>query len=225
MSQNNNQISSRLVYENAKKIMMDANLSVTNVKLTQSDLRLEQQMSTSKTTYIFAILNNNNGPSNTVFPTEVRLTQQDSFVASQLGFFIAKPSGVTDCAFIVHSYPSPVTFSTTGTAAAAETLYNSLLAIMVNNDNVLPVWHLGRHRSVPQSQQQTGAANANNIAQDQIDLSSDGFVPVEPNILLIGSKNSVITMTLPSGLAAVETFQRSIIWFRGLLAQNSTILT
>jgi hypothetical protein len=225
VSQNNSQMNSRLVFENAKSIITAAGLNVASAKLTQSDLRLEQQLVTTKTQYQFAVLNNNNGPSGSLFNTEVRLTQQDSFVAASVGFFLAKPTSATDATFIAHTYPSPVTFSTAGTAAAAETLYNSLLAIMINNDNVLPVWHLGRHRMVPQSQAQTGAANANNIAQDQIDLSSDGFVPVEPNLLLIGSKNNVITVTLPSALAAVEANQRAILWFRGVLAQNSTIIT
>lgn len=78
---------------------------------------------------------------------------------------------------------------------------------------------------VPQSQQATAAANQNGIAQDQIDLSSDGFFPVEPNILFVGSKGYQIVVTLPAALAAVTAFERLRIHYRGVLGQNTTIIT
>jgi hypothetical protein len=96
---------------------------------------------------------------------------------------------------------------------------------MVNNVNVLPVLSIGRFRAVPQSQQVAAAANQNGIAQDQIDNSSDGLIPVEPNVLFIGSKGNVITVTLPAAMAAVDANMRAILVFRGVLAQNSTIIT
>jgi hypothetical protein len=214
----------RLVYENAKKILALYGIDPKSAKLTQSDLVLEQALSTTTTQYQFAVLSNNNGPSGTQFNTEVRLTQQDSFIVSQMGYFIGVPTSATDATIIWHTYPSPVIFTTT-TALAAETLYNSKLAIMVNNDNVMPVYHMGKHRSVPQSQQATAAANQNGIAQDQVDMSSDGWNAIEPNILLIGSKNSIITLTLPAAVGSIVANSRVRLWFRGLLAQNSTSLT
>jgi hypothetical protein len=223
VSINNNQQGSRLVYENATRIVAKAGLMNDQTYLTQSDLRLEQAVSATKTSYQFAILNNNNGPSGTLFNTEIRLTQQDSFVASQMGFYLGLPSSATDATFILHAYPSPAVFTTSH--AAAEVLYNSVLAIMVNNVNVLPVLSLGRFRAVPQSQQVAPAANQNGIAQDQIDLSSDGKMPVEPNILFIGSKGNIITVTLPAVVATVDANMRMILWFGGVLAQNSTIIT
>lgn len=225
MSKNNTQVNSRLIFENAKQIITAAGLTLNDAKLTNSDLRLEQQAVTGKTQFQFPVLTNNNGPANSLFNTEIRLNQQDSFVASAWGFFISKPSSVSDATYILHTYPNPVTFSTVGVAAAAETLYNSTFSIAVNNDIVMPVLSTRRFRAVPQSQAQTGAANANNIAYDQIDLTSDGFNILEPNILFIGSKNTVINLNLPAGLAAVETNQRMHIIYEGVLAQNSTIIT
>lgn len=224
---NINGATARMVYENAITIIENAGLTPDMTKLTMSDLVLEQQLLTTSTVYSFPVLNNQNGnQGNTIFNTEVRMTQQDSFVASQWGFFLAKPSSASDTTFVVQSYPNPQIFTTGASAAQAETIYNSVARVTVNNDVVFPVWHLSRHRLVPQTQQQpliTGVENA--VPYSQIDLSTDGFYPLEPNLLLIGSKNTVIQVVLPGNLSAVESFQRLRCHFRGVLAQNSTSIT
>jgi hypothetical protein len=222
-----NTATARLVYENGLRIVKEAGLDPDVVKLTQSDLVLEQQLFTNITGYQFPVLNNQNGnQGGVIFNTEVRLTQQDSFISSAWGFFLAAPASAIDSTFIVQTYPNPLVFVTAGASAAAETLYNSVAQIKVNNDVVYPVWHLSRHRMVPQTQQTpliAGVENANPYAQ--IDLSSDGFFPMEPNFVVIGSKNTVITANLPAALAEVTPFMRARFHFRGLLAQNSTIIT
>jgi hypothetical protein len=43
--------------------------------------------------------------------------------------------------------------------------------------------------------------------------------------VLIGSKNYIPSIILPAALAAVETVQRAVIIFRGILAQNSTVIS
>lgn len=225
MSVQNGQINARLVFENAIKVINAAKLTLDVTKCTISDLRLEQQAVVNKTTYQFAVLSTNNGPGGTQFNTEIRLNQQDSFVAAVWGFFISAPASNLDATFILHTYPSPAVFTVANSALAAETLYNSIMTISINNDIVLPVISTNRFRAVTQSQQVAAAANQNGIAQDQIDGSSDGFMPVEPNILFIGSKNSVINIILPAALAAVMPFQRMTCFYRGVLAQNSTIIT
>jgi hypothetical protein len=230
MSTQNSTINSRFVFENASGMLADAGLDIQNSVLTQSDLILEQQLSTTLTQYQFPVLNNQNGPSGTLFNTEIRLNQQDSFVASAWGAFLLKAASPIDATFIVHTYPNPVTFSGAGVAAALETIYNSYCKITANNQVILPVWSLSRHRSVPQSQAIAADAGVYpGIAYDQIDLSSDGFYPMEPNIVFIGSKNYVIQVILPTALAAVDTAgttsDRLRLHYRGVLAQNSTIIT
>lgn len=221
----NTQVNSRLIFENALAVADNAKLSVDVTKCTISTLRLEQQALTTKTQYQFPVLNNQMGTTNTIFNTEIRLTQQDSFVAAAWGFYISKPSSTTDATYILHTYPSPAVFTTSGVAAASETLYNSIIQIQINNDVILPVLSTVRFRYVPQSQQVAAGTNQNGIAQDQIDLSQDGCIPVEPNILFIGSKNTVINLNLPAALAVVETNQRMHMIFHGVLMQNSTIIT
>jgi hypothetical protein len=230
MSQQNSSVNSRLVFENAASIMQGAGLNLNDAILTQSDLVLEQLLAVGLTSYTFPVLQNDISPNGAQrFNTEIRLTQQDSFVASSCGMFLIRAATPVDATLIAHTYPSPAVFSGAGVAAALETLYNSYMKIVVNNQVIVPVWHLSRHRMVPQSQQVAAGANQNGIAQDQIDLSSDGFFPMEPNVIIIGSKGTVITITLPQALAAVDgtgtPSDRVRLHFRGVLGQNTTIIT
>lgn len=212
-----------LYYERAVKMANSQGVSVDAAKLTQSTLRLEQKMVAGRTQYTFGVLVNNNGPAGTLFPTEVRLNQQDVFITSELTYAIASAASDADAAIIPHTYPSPVVFA--GHAANYELLYNSQLQITVNNIVVTPTLFTSRFRVVPQSQQATAAANQNGIAQDQVDFSTDGSMPTGPSFLIIGSKNNLIQLNLPAGLTAVGTSDRIILEFRGHLAQNATIIT
>jgi hypothetical protein len=219
-------VNARFVYDNALKILASYNINPASAKLTQSDLILEQQLLTTLTAYIFPVLTNDNGPSGSRFNTEIRLTQQDSFIASSWGVFLVEPTSAVDATFIAQTYPNKLVFVTAGESVALETIYNAYCKITVNNDVILPVWSLSRHRYVPQTQQTAliaGVQNANPYAE--IDLSEDGFFPVEPNILFVGSKGYQIQMILPAALAAVGPFTRMRVHYRGVLAQNTTIIT
>jgi hypothetical protein len=219
-------VNARYVYDNALKILASYNISANTAMLTQSDLILEQQLLTTLTSYIFPVLSNDNGPSGTRFNTEQRLNQQDVFIASSWGVFLAEPTSATAANFILQTYPNALVFTTGSESAALETIYNSYCKITVNNTVILPYWSLSRHRYVPQTQQTaliTGVENANPYSQ--IDLSQDGFNPVEPNILFVGSKGYQIQVILPAALAAVGSFTRMRIQYRGVLAQNTTIIT
>jgi hypothetical protein len=225
MSNQQSTVNARYVYDNALKILAFYQIAAASAKLTQSDLILEQQLLTTASQYTFPVLTNDNGPSGSRFNTEIRLTQQDTFIASAWGFFLVNPSSAVDTTFIAQTYPNNIIF-TGGSSAALETLYNSYAKITVNNDVILPVWSLSRHRMVPQTQQTAtiaGVENGNPYAQ--IDLSQDGFNPTEPNLLFVGSKGYQIVVVLPAALTAVTTYLRARIHYRGLLAQNTTIIT
>lgn len=216
-------VNAMLYYQRAVEMAKQQGVAIDEAKLTQSTLRLEQKLVAGRTQYTFGVLVNNNGPSGTLFPTEVRLNQQDVFITSELTYAIAAAASDADAALIPHTYPSPLTF--TSKAANYELLYNSQLQITVNNRVITPTLFTSRFRVVPQSQAVAAAANQNGIAQDQIDFSTDGSMPTGPSFLLIGSKNNLIQLNLPAGLTAVGTSDRVILEFRGHLAQNSTIIT
>jgi hypothetical protein len=216
----------RAVYNNAVRICAFYKIGVDEAYCTMADLILEQQLLTTLTNYTFPVLTNDNGPSGSRFNTEIRLELQDVFVASSWGVFLLEPASVADATFIAQTYPNKLVFVTAGESVALETIYNAYFSITVNNDVILPKWSASRHRMVPQTQQTAliaGVQNANPYAQ--IDLSQDGFVPVEPNVLFVGSKGYRIVLTLPAGLAAVGPFTRARVHYRGVNCQNTTIIT
>lgn len=207
----------RMVYENSLRALANAfpGQDVRQFKCTQSFLRLELALSTSITRYQFQILNQTAGSQ---FNTEQRLNLQDSFVISSMGIFLGKPSSSTDTTFELQTYANTVTFTN---AAAMNAIYNGTLQIAVNNDVIVPAWDAQRHFYRPQTQL-TAAANS---PLDQKRLAEDGFYAVEPNVTAIGSKNTVITLNLPAALSAVDANSRVIVYLRGVLAQNSTVVS
>jgi hypothetical protein len=215
----------RCQYEIARAIVKKAGLNPEDVYLTPSTLRLELQLLTTKAQYIFGVTTVNNGPAGTLFNTEVRLNQQDSFITSEIQLALGEPSSTTDATWPDHFYPSPAVFSGAGEAAALEVVYKSQLKITVNNKVVMPTLHTGRFRNVPFAQQVAAAANQNGIARDQADHSVDGMMVEVPSVVLIGSSNNLVEIDFPNAPAAVGANTRLVLMFHGLLAQNSTIIT
>jgi hypothetical protein len=228
MSNRISQMDARLVYKTGMDIVVKAKLSLDDVKLTQSTLRFEQQLVLGRTQYTFGILtsdlgSNNSQPTN----TEVRLRQQDSFITSNIAFRLGEPTTATDATYIDATYPSPTVFAAAGEAAALGVLYKGQIKLTVNGDVIVPTLHTGRFLFVPPTQKATAAANQNGIAYDAIDNATDGVMICEPNLVLIGSKGNIFETSYPVGVTVISAagFTRMIFEFRGLNAQNSTIIT
>ena len=216
-------INERQIFDQAQISLASAfqdvpGFDVRNYKLTQSYLRAEVALVTGQSQYRFNILVNQSQPQ--PFNTEVRLNLQDAFVTSAVGFFIAAPTGPTDATFLPATYPDSQVFTTT-TARDAQTLYNGSLRITVNNNVLVTAWDTYRHFYVPQTQ---GDSTATPPVRDEQN-GMDGFFPMEPNIVLVGSKNNQIVLELPAGLTTVLANSRAILWLRGILAQNSTVVS
>src|SRR5574337_2088087 len=211
-------IDARLIYENSKEALRKAFPDIPQIaeicKLTQSTLRLEQPLIAGNTNYQFPVLVNQQVFSN----TEKRLLQQDSAIVYAMGVFAALPASATDTAFTLDTYESPVKYAANSTPLRS--LWNgSNLSITVNNDVLVPNWDIWKHYYAPETRE-TGAANP---PLDEKDGSI--LYPVEPNIVLIGSKNNVINITLPTGVSAVAANSRIVILLRAILAQNSTVVS
>lgn len=211
---------SRLVFDNAKNLVNNAGFSAGQAVLSQSYLRSEVAMSTTTTSYQIPILVNSVG-SGTNFATNNLLNLQDAFVVSSIGVFVAIPAASTTTAFPLYTYPNATAISTVGAAAALYNLYNGKLSVVVNNRQIVPAWDLYRHLYVPQTQQ--GAASTASTI-DQNDATEFGYYPCEPNIVLVGSKNNVITLELPGAISVLQasTAPRIVVVMRGILAQNVT---
>ena len=210
----------RLVFDNAKNLVNNAGFSAGQAVLSQSYIRSEVAMSTSTTSYQIPILVNSTG-ANTNFATNNLLQLQDAFVVSSIGIFVSIPATSSTTAFRLYTYPNTTAFSTSGAATALYNLYNGKMSVVVNNRQIVPSWDIYRHLYVPQTQQ--GAASTA-TTQDENDATEFGYYPVEPNIVLVGSKNNVISLELPGAISTLEagTAPRIVVIMRGILAQNVT---
>jgi len=210
----------RLVFDNAKNLVNNAGFSAGSAVLSQSYIRSEVAMSTTTTSYQIPILVNSVG-AGTNFATNNLLNLQDAFVVSSIGVFVSIPAASTTTAFPLYTYPNASAFSTSGASAALYNLYNGRLSVVVNNRQIVPSWDLYRHLYVPQTQQ--GAASTATTI-DQNDATEFGYYPTEPNIVLVGSKNNVITLELPGAISTLQasTAPRIVVIMRGILAQNVT---
>jgi hypothetical protein len=210
----------RLIFDNAKNLVNNAGFSAGQAVLSQSYLRSEVAMSTSTTSYTIPVLVNSTG-ANTNFATNNLLALQDAFVIASIGVFVAIPAASTTTAFPLYTYPNASAFTTSGAATALYNLYNGKLSVTVNNRQISPAVDLMRYLYVPQTQQ--GAASTATTI-DQNDASEFGYYPCEPNIVLVGSKNNVITLELPGAISVLQasTAPRIVVVMRGILCQNVT---
>lgn len=210
----------RLVFDNAKNLVNNAGFSAGQAVLSQSYIRSEVAMSTSTTSYQIPILVNSTG-SNTNFATNNLLNLQDAFVVSSIGVFVSIPAASTTTAFPLYTYPNASAFTTAGAATALYNLYNGKLQVVVNNRQILSAWDLYRHLYVPQTQQ-GAAATATTI--DENDATEFGYYPCEPNLVLVGSKNNVVSLELPGAISTLQASvaPRIVVIMRGILAQNVT---
>lgn len=192
--------------------------AVTAFRLSQSALRLEQPCVNTSTQYNFPVLINIQNQA-AAFNTEIRLNQQDSFCPTHIGFFLALPSGTADTTFKLLTYPNPFILTN---AVQMQAYYNGTMSIMINNVQYTQKWDLWRHWKTNQTQQ-TGALGAGS-PEDQFSADDDGFYPMQPFIILIGSQNIQLNITLPASPTTVDANSRLVIILRGVLAQNSTVV-
>ena len=218
-----NTLGSRMAYDKAKAAINNAGFSAGQAVLSQGYLRMEVALSTSKTTYQFPILQNDN-TNGAAFNTENRLALQDAFYVSSLALFFCKPSSSTDTTFQLVSYPNASIFSTANCATSLYTWYNSSLQLIVNNRQIIPSYDLYRHYSVPQQQTTLNSdyTSSGINYKDQQSGADSGFYPIEPGWVMVGSKNNTLSVNLPSSMTAVESNSRAVIIVRGHLAQNVT---
>lgn len=219
-----NGIEARMGYENSVRALSKAfNVAPDRllqvIKLTQGSLRFEQPLVAGQTLYTFPILDNQAIFSN----MEDRLKLQDSFVINSIFIGTGAPSSATDNTFLPDTYANQIKYG--ANAAALQTWWNAgNLEIAVNNDIITPKWDLFRHYNAAETQQTAALGAGSPMDQDR--GSFDGWYPVEPNVVLVGQKDTRVQVILKgAGLASVQANSRGIIMVRGYLAQNSTVVS
>jgi len=232
-----NNMSARAAFDHARKMFALAMLDkfpnwgaamewANSLKLSQNEVRREVQLTVNANAFSFGVTVNQFSQGATgLFNTEVPLQQSDSLCVSEYGIFVRDPASATGVVDPLCTYPDAVQFATANVAGALNTFYDhGQFKITANNDVILPARGLFNHKYAPQTQNGVGITAQTVFPVNQIRGAEDGFITCEPNIVLIGSKNYIPQIVLPAALAAVETYQRAVVIFRGILAQNSTII-
>lgn len=232
---NTNNLTARMSFDNAKKVLYDAWIEqfgkdskacwnwVNNRKLSQHELRLEVQLNTTSNRFVFGVTSNQANSTNVVFNTENRLNLQDSLVVSEYGLYVAQPTSQTDTTYLLNTYGNTQVFAAADAAALDSTFYsNGSFTTKVSGDVIIPYRGLFNHWYKPQTQQTAALGAAS--PKDQIRGAEDGMITQEPNLYMIGSKNYVPEIVLPTALASAANFLRCILIYRGVLAQNSTVI-
>lgn len=191
------------------------------LKFSQSEIRLEVKLDAAKNVFAFGLTENNQNTNGAKFNTEQRLRLQDSLCANEYGIFVGNPASDIDTLWNIRTYGNEVDWTAPQAQALNTTFYShGKFIVKCNNDIIMPYRGLLNHLYRGQTQQ-TAALGANS-PDDQICGAEDGFITDEPNVVLIGSKGYDLNIELPVNLAAVGTFTRAIVIFKGVLAQNST---
>jgi hypothetical protein len=190
---------------------------VANGVLTQSYLKLVQPLSTGLSVFPFPVLKNEAVNGIGQRNDEKRLNQQDTFFVSNAAFYIAKGSSATATNLLPNTYPNAITYPT-GTAQLLQ-LYAGRVEILINQSVIGPGFDMLNFYQVPQTQL-TGATNT---PQDQFDPSQVGIW--EPNINFVGTKGIVINVVLPNAMTALDSNVVGIWIFRGIQAQNVTLMS
>lgn len=191
--------------------------------LTQTDIRLEQPLSTTNAQYTFPVMVNIQNGGQAQFNTETRLNNQDTFLPQYIGFFLANPSSTTDTTFRLSTWANPAVFTTAGAAAQMQGIYNGNLNIAINNRNYITKWGLWKHQVINQTQQTAPFGAGSPV--DQLNGADDAYYPLQPYVLVSGSSNMQITVQLPAAPTTIEANSRLVMIMKGAMAYNSTVTT
>jgi hypothetical protein len=198
---------------------------VNSMVFMKSELRVETLLNATSTNFKFAMLVNesNNVAGVGTFNTERRLDLQDNFLCNQYQIFIGFPSSNTD----INWKPvlNPQSFLVPAADQASMTGLFNAGSLSVLCDNYLISPYLGLLNHMYQGiTQQTAAIGAGSPA-DEYRGSQDGSIASEPYFVFNGARKYTVQVQLPINLASVTSaFTRIGIIFKGLLAQNSTVI-
>jgi hypothetical protein len=225
MSFQTSQPGTRAVYKAAQAEFAAAKILQQTSVLTQGELRSEIPLTANGTQFKIPILINDFPYQAGKFQTENRLNLQDAFVVGTISVLLSVPTGNGDYAFPIFSYPSLAKF-TAAEQAALYALYNGWITLTVSQKVILTYWDLWKHWKVNQTQATVGVTAQTVFPIDEADFTTDGFYPVEPGIIHIGSTNIQMYLNLPQAIGTnFLANTRVIIIQRGILAQNVTSVT
>lgn len=207
-----------------------------NVRLTQSSLILMQTIASNTKQYTFPVLQNDT--TTPVLPNEIRLNQNDEFVAYNVGYylsgaFISTGIAPKDVAKLWLTY-APMELSSEFQNLADS--WDGTLQILVNKISRLENWDLKKHNFFPRTQFQSSSVGIPAATLPSINFGADGCATMQPMLTLSGAKKNDVIITLKNSIsqgatgtftsanavALTVTFREIALFFRGMLAQNAS---
>lgn len=220
------QFDARSIFEHAEDMLVSQGIIPNSgaVRLTQSYIRTEIPMALANTNFNVPLIVSNNSNS-AVRASERRLNLQDVLVCSELFIGVMLATSATGTNSKLYTYENPLAFSGSNESSSILQLYNGYFQLLNNGTNIFPAWDIQRNYKVQRTQQTTATYYSGGTATttlDSLDGSDDGFVPIEPNLIINGGGNMQGTIVLPAAMAAIHANSYFVVIMRGILAQNVT---
>ena len=200
-------------------------------QIVYSSLRAESPALGTQQNIPFSI--NENDTSTPSTSTEIRLKQNDTFVVTKWGLFIANFTG-SRSSMRLRTYPNQRIFSAAGEAAAMQAIYNSVLNVMVDNQLYYPQFSTDIFLKVPNFQELMANVTAlpagytaAGVDKDQYE-SEMAMVDCVPTLALYGGRDNVVNVVMPDSVNMTPAGGTNVCVFiaRGFLMPNwSTALS
>jgi hypothetical protein len=198
-----------------------------NKTVTGSYLRSEVDLSATQGSIRFPILVNDTQAN----INERRLNVGDAFMVTELGIYLYKtPTGESRAGQTLNSFPNSILFSR-GTGAEAKALmqlYNGLLSIAVDRNELLPAVDLYQFYNAGVAQQGvlTAASGTNNAyIANSFDKSSLGM-DLTPSVAFAGNvvNDVVLTPAVGGDMSGTSSVNTIVLFARGFLIQGGAEL-
>lgn len=252
----------RLTYQVAKELCKENGLDVKAANPAYGYLRLETPFKDGQTAFQFPLLQNQTYNGYNQNPTEQRLTLQDNFVVGSKYFGLYWWNTATNLpvsklitGFTAFNTPQlynegdvtpvwkngPYVLNGNYSGLMNEIWQSGWMRYSMDYNVIIPRWDCLQHFYIPRTQETTNYRGVDPATEyafawngQQAEGLSDGFVPMEPNIVLSGAKNTTIDYNLPfalsyasmgwnNALVTAGTVQpRLVCIYRGVLLQNTT---
>lgn len=161
--------------------------------------------------------------------TENRLQITDTFIVTDLGFFVFKvAAGATTTLGKLRTFANPTIFSAAGEADRINAIWESGKFQMTKNGvQSIPALDMERFRSVGIAQEGLQVGAANSYFADERRDARVGFIETfTPVITFQGNDNVTLNVNLPESvnLAGTDSDNYAVLYFRGFLRQNASFV-
>ena len=204
-------LANRMTYETLKGQYAEQGISTI---LTESSLKLIQDVTATKTSYTFDLLTNEGTPKS----NEIRLNQTDSFHCTSWSLSIANGSAADDpSTFDQQTYPSEAVFTN---YADYNAVYQGFMDVTINNVKFLQNYTCHPWKYIPQTQRLSTAVNQN---FNEVDWKENTVRYLANSLTFSGARKNEINLLLPEVVTTPNTYSFVCLEMYGIVAIGGSI--